>query len=54
METGRHEPSAGSFSVKKTLCQPGWRRNSVTSPSTQSVGRRASQSATPRLNAATA
>ncbi len=50
----RHEPSAGSLSVKNTLCQPGWRRNSVTSPSTQSVGRRASQSATPRLNAATA
>ena len=51
IETGRHDPSAGSLSVKKTLCQPGWRRNSVTSPSTQSVGRRASQSATPRLNA---
>ena len=44
---------AGSLSVKKTLPQRSWRRSSVTSPSIHSVGRRASQSATPRLKPAT-
>ena len=50
---GRHEPSVGSFSVRKTFAQALWRRSSVTSPSIQIVGRRAIQSATPRLNDAT-
>ena len=49
----RQAPSAGSLSVKKTFAQPACRRSSVTSPSIQTVGRRATQSATPRLNAAT-
>ena len=39
---GRHEPSSGSLSVKKTLCQPACRRSSVTSPSTQTLGSRRS------------
>ena len=51
MLTGRQAPSPGSLSVKKTLCQPCWRRNSVTSPSTQIEGSRATHEATPRLNA---
>ena len=38
------------FSVKKTDCQRSCRRSSVSSPSTQIVGRRVSQSAIPRLN----
>src|SRR5215218_971363 len=50
MVTPRQAPSAGSLSVKKTLCQRSWRRSSVTSPSTHTVGRRASQSPMPRLN----
>ena len=54
IETGRHEPSSRSLRVKKTLCHPAWRRSSVTSPSTQTVGRRESQEAMPRLNADTA
>ena len=49
----REEPSSGSLSVKKTLCQPSWRRSSVISPSTQTVGSRWSQDATPRLKAET-
>ena len=53
IEAGRQAPSSGSFSVKKTLPQFGLRRSSVTSPSIQSVGSRASQSATPRLKPAT-
>jgi hypothetical protein len=53
METDRQEPSLGSLSVKKTLAQRCCRRSSVTSPSIQTVGSRASQSATPRLNAET-
>ena len=51
--TGRHAPSSGSLSVKKTDAQRCWRRSSVTSPSIHSVGRRFSQVATPRLNART-
>ena len=46
---GRQAPSAGSLSVKNTLRQRSCRRSSVTSPSIQTVGSRASQSATPRL-----
>ena len=53
MVTPRQAPSAGSLSVKKTVCQRSWRRSSVTSPSTHTVGRRASHSAMPRLKAAT-
>ena len=53
MVTPRHAPSFGSLSVKKTDCQRTLRRSSVTSPSTQIVGKRPSQSATPRLNDAT-
>ena len=53
IETPRHEPSCGSLSVKKTLAQRSERRSSVTSPSTQTVGSRASQEATPRLKAPT-
>ena len=47
------EESAGSLSVKKTLAQRAWRRSSVTSPSTQTVGRRPRYCATPLLKAAT-
>ena len=50
---GRQAPLAGSFSVKKTDAQRCCRRSSVTSPSTQTVGRRASHAEMPRLNAAT-
>jgi hypothetical protein len=53
MLTGRQAPSWGSLSVKNTLCQPGWRRNSVTSPSIQSEGSFATHDATPWLNADT-
>ena len=51
--TPRDAPLSGSFSVKKTVCQPAWRRSSVTSPSTQSVGSRSSHVATPWLKAGT-
>ena len=53
IDAGRHAPSSGSLSVKKTLPQRSFRRSSVTSPSIQSVGSRDSQSATPRLKPAT-
>ena len=55
----RHRrPPGGSLlgvasSVKKTLCPALLAAELVTSPSTQSVGRRVSQRATPRLNEAT-
>src|SRR5712691_481245 len=53
IETGRHAPSSGSLSVKNTEAQRSCRRSSVTSPSTQTVGSRASHEATPRLKDAT-
>ena len=53
MDTGSEAPSVGSLSVKNTLAHARCRLSSVTSPSTQTVGSRESQSATPRLNAET-
>ena len=53
IDIGRDDPSVGSFNVRKTFAQALWRLSSVTSPSIQIVGKRAIQSATPRLNDAT-